>query len=111
MIIEKLQETHKQLIKNFSYVEDNSSLASINSKLIRRVRLHSKEMDNFLLNEALSEQSLGNNDSPITRRYALKNSRLCFTVRRRNSSRTSRTSKRGTSLLYSSGTKNCPPRC
>ena len=65
MIIEKLQEAHKQLIKNFSCVEDNSSLASINSKLIRRVRLHSKEMDNFLLNEALSEQSLGNNTTHL----------------------------------------------
>lgn len=61
MFIETLDEIHSQLVQSFSCVEPPEAVANLNSKQRRRVLLHSKEMDDFLHDEALSEQKLGIN--------------------------------------------------
>ena len=65
MIIEKLTTKHLSIIKSFSCVESPEAVATLNSKQRRRVLLHSKEMDDFLHNEAFSEQELGTNTTHL----------------------------------------------
>lgn len=61
--IELLNERHLDVIDAFSCIESDSDLAiyKINSKMKRRIKKHSKEMDDFLHNEALQEQTKGLN--------------------------------------------------
>ena len=59
MFIETLDKIHSQLVQSFSCVEPPEAVANLNSKQRRRVLLHSREMDDFLHNEAMSEQELG----------------------------------------------------
>lgn len=59
MIIQKLAERHSEIVRAFSCVETADAVANLNSKQRRRVLLHSREIDDFLHNEALSEQELG----------------------------------------------------
>lgn len=59
MIIQKLAERHSEIVRSFSCIETAEAVAKLNSKQRRRVLSHSKEMDDFLHYEALSEQRLG----------------------------------------------------
>ncbi len=59
MIIQKLAERHSEIVGAFSCVENPEAVANLNAKQRRRVLSHSREMDDFLHNEALSEQELG----------------------------------------------------
>lgn len=61
MIIRKLTEKHSRIVQAFTCVESPEALAHLNSKQRRRVLLHSREMDDFIHNEALSEQRHGIN--------------------------------------------------
>lgn len=65
MIIEKLTTKHLSTIKSFSCVETSESMATLNAKQRRRVLLHSKEMDDFLHEEAFAEQELGTNTTHL----------------------------------------------
>ena len=59
MLIEKLAEKHLAKILSFSCVESEEMVSALNAKQRRRVLKHSKEMDDFLRDEAFSEQELG----------------------------------------------------
>lgn len=65
MIIEKLSEKHLALIKSFSCIEAPETVAMFNAKQRRRILLHSREMDDFLHNEAFTEQELGTNTTHL----------------------------------------------
>ena len=65
MIIEKLSEKHFRVVQSFSCVEHDDFVASLNSKQRRRIRQHSREMDSFLHDEALSEQERGTNTTHL----------------------------------------------
>ncbi|MBQ4402153.1 MAG: hypothetical protein II832_08310 [Synergistaceae bacterium] len=52
MLIQKLDEKHLGIVRAFSCVETPEAVANLNSKQRRRVLLLSKEMDDFLHNEA-----------------------------------------------------------
>lgn len=65
MIIENLVQEHSQLLQSFSCIEEPDAVAKLNSKQRRRVLLHSREMDDFIHNEALSEQRLGINTTHL----------------------------------------------
>ncbi len=58
MKYEILDQRHANLVTAFSCVETDEMLTNLQSKYKRRVRNHSKEMDDFLKNEALQEQEL-----------------------------------------------------
>lgn len=55
----RLSEENKYLTECFTCVETDSMLAEYTSKERRRIRRHSKDMDNFLHNEAFDEQEKG----------------------------------------------------
>ena len=59
MTFERLSERHLSLIDAFSCVESDEALAKYPSKIKRRVKQHSKEMDRFLKEEAFNEQEMG----------------------------------------------------
>lgn len=59
LIIEKISEKHLPMVDAFSCVESKDSLSCYNSKERRRIIKHSKEMDDFLKNESLSDQEKG----------------------------------------------------
>jgi predicted GNAT family N-acyltransferase len=59
--IQRLSEDNRSLIEGFSCVESDDVLANLSAKERRRVKKHSKEMDDFLYNEALEEQEKGLN--------------------------------------------------
>lgn len=61
MIVERLNERHLPLVDAFSCVENDASILQYNSKERRRIKRHSKEMEDFLKNEAYEEQELGMN--------------------------------------------------
>lgn len=65
MIIEKLSEKHLALVKSFSCIEAAETVAMFNAKQRRRILLHSREMDDFLHNEAFTEQELGTNTTHL----------------------------------------------
>ena len=65
MFIETLAEIHSQLLQSFSCVEPPEAVANLNAKQRRRVLLHSREMGDFLHDEALSEQELGINTTHL----------------------------------------------
>ncbi len=54
--ITKLSQEHLPLVDAFTCVENNEQLAGHNSKTRRRIINHSKEMDDFLKDEAYEEQ-------------------------------------------------------
>lgn len=56
-IIEKLSEKHLQMLGAFSCIESEKILSKYDSKTRRRIKKHSKEMEDFLKNESLDEQS------------------------------------------------------
>ncbi len=55
----RLSEGNIHLTEGFTCVETDSMLAEYTSKERRRIRRHSKDMDNFLHNEAFDEQEKG----------------------------------------------------
>lgn len=57
--IQRLSEDNRQLIENFSCVEPDEALVGLSAKVRRRIRKHSEEMDEFLLNEAFEDQEKG----------------------------------------------------
>lgn len=57
LVIEKLSEKHQSMIGAFSCVENKDMLSNYNSRQRRRIKIHSKEMDDFIKNEALEEQN------------------------------------------------------
>lgn len=59
MIIERLHERHLPLVDAFSCTETSEMLADLKADERRRVRKHSKEMEDFFHEEAFSEQELG----------------------------------------------------
>ena len=65
MIIEKLSEKHLALVKTFSCIEATETVAIFNAKQRRRILLHSREMDDFLHDEAFTEQELGTNTTHL----------------------------------------------
>ena len=65
MLIQKLDEKHLGIVRVFSCVETPETVANLNSKQRRRVLLHSREMDDFLHNEVMSEQEHGTNTTHL----------------------------------------------
>ena len=65
MIIQKLAERHSEIVGAFTCVETPEAVANLNSKQRRRVLSHSREMDDFLHNEAMSEQEHGTNTTHL----------------------------------------------
>lgn len=61
MLYERLTERHLPLVDAFSCVENDDILSKFNSKIRRRIKKHSQEMEDFLKCEAYSEQELGMN--------------------------------------------------
>lgn len=59
MLIEQLNERHLPLVDAFSCIESDEDLSQFNSKERRRIKKHSKEMEDFLKCEAYDEQELG----------------------------------------------------
>ena len=55
----RLSSENKHLITGFSCVETDQMLESYNAKERRRIRRHSQDMEDFLLNEAFDEQEKG----------------------------------------------------
>lgn len=64
-IIEKLSEKHLQMLGAFSCIESEKILSKYDSKTRRRIKKHSKEMEDFLKNESLDEQSKGLNSTRL----------------------------------------------
>ena len=58
-VIERLSEKNLHIIDSFSCIESDNELNNYNSKLRKRIRKHSKEMDDFIKNEAYDEQQKG----------------------------------------------------
>lgn len=65
LTIELLDEKHKTLIDNFTCVENDELLVKFDSKTRKRIKKHSKEMDDFLKFEALVEQNLKANKTHL----------------------------------------------
>lgn len=65
IIIERLSEKHLDITDAFSCIESNEKLQSFNSKERRRIKKHSKEMEDFLKNEALADQNKGLNTTHL----------------------------------------------
>ena len=61
MIFERLNERHLPMVDAFSCVESDESLSKFKSDERRRIKRHSKEMEDFLRDEAYDEQELGMN--------------------------------------------------
>lgn len=61
MIFERLNEGHLPMVDAFSCVESDESLSKFKSDERRRIKRHSKEMEDFLRDEAYDEQELGMN--------------------------------------------------
>jgi predicted GNAT family N-acyltransferase len=59
--IQRLSEDNRNLIEGFSCVESDEALANLSAKDRRRIKKHSKEMDDFLFNEAYEDQKKGLN--------------------------------------------------
>ena len=59
MIFKKLAKRHLPLVDAFSCIESDEKLKKLNAKARRRVKRHSKEMDDFLREEAYQEQKSG----------------------------------------------------
>lgn len=59
--IQRLSEENRHLIEGFSCVESDETLAGLSSTDRRRVKKHSKEMDDFLFSEAFEDQEKGLN--------------------------------------------------
>lgn len=57
--IQRLSEENRYLIEGFSCAETEEVLSSYNSKERRRIRRHSKDMDDFLRTEAYEDQERG----------------------------------------------------
>lgn len=65
MIIKKLSEKHLALVKSLSCIEAAETVTMFNTKQRRRILLHSREMDDFLHDEAFTEQELGTNTTHL----------------------------------------------
>lgn len=61
MYFQKLSEGHLHLVDAFHCVEPDALLAGYNAKERRRIKLHSKEMEDFLKAEAFDEQECNMN--------------------------------------------------
>lgn len=61
MLFERLSERHLPMVDAFSCVESDDFLAKFKSDERRRIKKHSKEMEDFLKCEAYDEQELGMN--------------------------------------------------
>lgn len=61
----KLSSDMKDNLVNFDCLNMNESFDNTTSKQLKRYQSHSKEMNNFLHNEALKEQGLGYNTTHI----------------------------------------------
>ena len=59
MLLERRHATHPPRGDAFSCTETSEMLADLKADERRRVRKHSKEMEDFLHEEAFSEQELG----------------------------------------------------
>lgn len=59
VLFERLSEKHLSWTDAFHCGETEEQLAKYTSSVRRRIKKHSKEMDDFLKNEAFSEQELG----------------------------------------------------
>lgn len=59
MRIERLSNEHLPLVGAFSCIESEEQLKQYNSKERRRIKKHSKEMDDFLKEEAWEDQEFG----------------------------------------------------
>lgn len=57
--IRKLSEEHLPMVDAFFCTESKGELARYDSKTRRRIKKHSKEMEDFLKNDALEEQRKG----------------------------------------------------
>lgn len=57
--IEKLNERHLHMVSAFSCIEREEDLQEFNSKERRRIKRHSKDMEDFLKNESLEDQEKG----------------------------------------------------
>ena len=65
LMIRKLEERHLPMVDAFSCTETPEMLDSYNAKVRRRIRRHSKEMENFLKEEAFEEQEKGLNTTHL----------------------------------------------
>ncbi|HBA47498.1 MAG TPA: N-acetyltransferase [Lachnospiraceae bacterium] len=65
LMIRKLEERHLPMVDAFSCTETPKMLDSYNAKVRRRIRKHSKEMENFLKEEAFEEQEKGLNTTHL----------------------------------------------
>lgn len=65
LMIRKLEERHLPMVDAFSCTETPEMLDSYNAKVRRRIRKHSKEMENFLKEEAFEEQEKGLNTTHL----------------------------------------------
>ncbi|MCR4817776.1 MAG: GNAT family N-acetyltransferase [Fretibacterium sp.] len=65
MLFEKLAERHLVKTASFSCIETEGRVSALNAKQRRRVLKHSREMEDFLRNEAFSEQELGTNTTHL----------------------------------------------
>lgn len=57
--IQRLGEENRYLIEGFSCIESDETLAALTASNRKRVKKHSKEMDDFLLKEAFDDQEKG----------------------------------------------------
>ena len=65
LTIEKLSKKHLKIMSAFSCVESNEKLFTYDSKTRRRIKRHSKEMEDFLKQESLDEQAKGLNSTHL----------------------------------------------
>lgn len=57
--IQKLDESNRYLLEEFSCIESDEVLSKYDSKTRKRIKKHSKDMDDFLHNEAWIDQEKG----------------------------------------------------
>ena len=65
LIIRKLSEEHLPMVDAFSWIETSEMLTQYNAKTRRRIIKHSKEMEDFLKEEAVEEQEKGLNTTHL----------------------------------------------
>ena len=65
MLFERLNERHLPMVDAFSCVESDEFLSQFKANGRRRIKKHSKEMEDFLKCEAYDEQELGMNTTFI----------------------------------------------
>lgn len=65
LTIRKLSEDYLPLVDSFSCMDEKRALEKYNSKERRRIIKHSKEMEDFLKQEALAEQEKGLNTTHL----------------------------------------------